>query len=131
MQYRDHPGLSQLRCRCLKWAMPPCSHTLTSFLVKSRRGVQLLLAQCPAFYFMFSLPKQPLHHAPQDSCLPALTVCLPRLGSNQGVQLFLVPTKPFCFLGQELCLFTSAGMKVEEVWLRECSPGCFLGTCYA
>lgn len=44
-------------------------------------------------------------------------MCLPRLGSKQGVQLFLVPIKPFPFLAQQLCLFTSAGMKVEELWL--------------
>lgn len=45
----NRPGLLQLRCRCLKWAMPPCSHTLTPFPVESREGMPVLPAQHQPF----------------------------------------------------------------------------------
>lgn len=131
MQYRGSSRFALVEVQvCEMGRATLLTHPQPHSLWKAWGACQLLPAQHRAFYFMFSFPEQPLHHAPQDSCLLALTVCLPRLGSNQGAQLFLVPIKPFPSQGQQLCLFTSAGMKVEELWLREHSP-CLLETCFA
>lgn len=83
----------------------------------------------PSLLFYVQFPKAAPTPCSPRYCLLALALCLPRLSSIQGVQLFLVPVKPFPSLGRQLCLLTSTGMKVEELRLRECSPGCFPGTC--
>lgn len=82
MQYRDHPGLSQLRCRCLKWAMPPCSHTLTSFLEKSRRGIPASTGTTPSLLFYVQFAK-----AAPTPCSPRfLPSCSYRVPSQAGLQ---------------------------------------------
>lgn len=100
MWYRDHPGLCQLSCRCSKWAVPPCSHTLTSFLVKSRRGIPASTSTTPSLLFYAQFAK-----AAPSPCSPRfLPSCSyhvpPSLGSNQSGSAFPGSYQALLFPGQ-------------------------------
>lgn len=82
MQQGGSSRLLQWRCRWLKWAVPPCSHTLTPFPVESREGMPASTSTTTLLFYIYFL---------KAACTPCSPKLLPscsyHVPSQAGLQL--------------------------------------------